>query len=138
MPPSVFIYASYFPLHGCKWVNILCETKNVQNLKISLFCAVKHSLKYFLTATSGVPDLPELVGAAMVDEVQVGYYDSRTKTAEAKQDWMRKLIKDDPQHLKWYAQKCSNSQQVFRANINSLKQRLNQTGGTVILCFFRH
>lgn len=97
---------------------------------------MKHSLKYFLTATSGVPDFPELVGAAMVDEVQVGYCDSKIKTAEPKQDWMRKLIKDDPQHLQWYAQKCSNNHQVFKANIDSLKQRLNQTGGTVFLCYF--
>uniref|UniRef100_A0A3Q1K3R3 Ig-like domain-containing protein n=2 Tax=Anabas testudineus TaxID=64144 RepID=A0A3Q1K3R3_ANATE len=100
-----------------------------------LFChitsAVKHSLKYFLTATSGLPDFPELVGAAMVDEVQVGYCDSNIKTAEPKQDWIKRLIKDDPQHLQWYSLKCSVNQQVFRANIDSLKQRLNQTGAGV-------
>lgn len=95
---------------------------------------MKHSLKYFLTATSGVRNFPEFVGAAVVDEVQVGYCDSKIKTAEPKQDWMKKLIKDDPQHLQWYVLKCSGNQQVFRANIDSLKQRLNQTGGTVILC----
>ncbi|XP_032363527.1 major histocompatibility complex class I-related gene protein [Etheostoma spectabile] len=102
-----------------------------------IFChvtsAVKHSLKYFLTASSGVPNLPEFVGAALVDEVQVGYCDSNIRSAEPKQDWMRKLIKDDPQHLEWYALKCSGNQQVFRANIDSLKQRLNQTGGAHIL-----
>ncbi|XP_028453103.1 major histocompatibility complex class I-related gene protein [Perca flavescens] len=102
-----------------------------------LFChvtsAVKHSLKYFLTASSGVPNFPEFVGAALVDEVQVGYCDSNIKSAEPKQDWMRKLIKDDPQHLEWYALKCLGNQQVFRANIDSLKQRLNQTGGAHIL-----
>ncbi|XP_067384952.1 major histocompatibility complex class I-related gene protein-like isoform X2 [Channa argus] len=102
-----------------------------------LLCQVastaKHSLKYFLTATSGVPDFPEFVGAAVVDEVQVGYCDSTIKAAEPKQDWMKKLIKDDPQHLEWYSLKCSGNQQVFRANINSLKQRLNHTDGVHIL-----
>jgi len=92
---------------------------------------VKHSLKYFITATSGVPDFPEFVGAATVNEVQVGYCDSNIKTAEPKQDWMRKLIKDDPQHLEWYSLKCLGNQQVFRANIDGLKQRLNQTEGNV-------
>uniref|UniRef100_A0A3Q3JXZ2 Ig-like domain-containing protein n=1 Tax=Monopterus albus TaxID=43700 RepID=A0A3Q3JXZ2_MONAL len=95
--------------------------------------AVKHSLKYFLTASSGIPDFPEFVGAAVVDEVQVGYCDSNIKTAEPKQDWMKKLIKNDPQHLEWYTLKCFGNQQVFRANIDSLKERLNQTGGTHIL-----
>ncbi|XP_042362006.1 major histocompatibility complex class I-related gene protein-like isoform X2 [Plectropomus leopardus] len=102
-----------------------------------LFCqaasTVKHSLKYFLTATSGIPNFPEFVGAAMVDEVLVGYCDSNIKTAEPKQEWMRKLIKDDPQHLDWYALKCSGNQRVFRANIEGLKRRLNHTGDAHIL-----
>ncbi|KAG8004852.1 Major histocompatibility complex class I-related gene protein, partial [Nibea albiflora] len=102
-----------------------------------LFChfasSVKHSLKYFLTATSGLPNFPEFVGAAVVNDVQLGYCDSNIKTAEPKQDWMRKFIQDDPQHLEWYALKCLGNQQVFRANIDGLKQRLNQTGGVHIL-----
>ncbi|KAK2830781.1 hypothetical protein Q5P01_018712 [Channa striata] len=95
--------------------------------------AAKHSLKYFLTPTSRAPNFPEFVGAAVVDEVQVGYCDSTIKTAEPKQDWIKKLIKNDPKHLEWYSLKCSGNQQVFRANINSLKQRLNQTEGVHIL-----
>ena len=61
----------------------------------------------------------------MVDEVQIGYYDSNMKTAEPKQDWMRKLAKDEPQHLEWYSQRCFANQQYVRANLDSLKQRLN-------------
>uniref|UniRef100_A0A3Q3W5N7 Uncharacterized protein n=1 Tax=Mola mola TaxID=94237 RepID=A0A3Q3W5N7_MOLML len=38
----------------------------------------------------------------MVDDVQVGYGDSNMKVAEAKQDWMRMLIKYEPQNLEWY------------------------------------
>lgn len=91
---------------------------------------MKHSLKYLLTATSGIANVPEFMGAALVNEVQMGYCDSNTKTAEPKQDWMKRMIKDEPQHLDWYAQKCFGNQQVFRANIDSLKQRLNQTEGT--------
>ncbi|XP_054461627.1 major histocompatibility complex class I-related gene protein-like [Anoplopoma fimbria] len=98
-----------------------------------LFChvasTVKHSLNIFMTATSGVPNFPEFVGVAMVDEVQVGYCGSNMKTAEPKQDWVRDLMKDDPQHLQWYSLQCIGYQQFFRANIDGLKQRLNQTGG---------
>ncbi|XP_041867657.1 major histocompatibility complex class I-related gene protein-like isoform X2 [Melanotaenia boesemani] len=95
--------------------------------------SVKYSLKYFLTATAGIPDFPEFVGAATVNEVQVGYCDSSIQTAEPKQDWMQTLIKDDPQHLKWYSEKCLGNQRVFRANIDGLRRRLNQTKGKQVL-----
>ncbi|XP_068431086.1 major histocompatibility complex class I-related gene protein-like isoform X2 [Clinocottus analis] len=102
------------------------------SLALVLLChvasTVKHSLKYFLTASSGVPNFPEFVGAAVVDGVQVGYCDSNLKTAEPKQDWMRDLMKDDPQHVDWYTLKCLGNQKVFRDNIDGLKRRLNQTG----------
>uniref|UniRef100_A0A3P9C8I0 Major histocompatibility complex class I-related gene protein n=1 Tax=Maylandia zebra TaxID=106582 RepID=A0A3P9C8I0_9CICH len=96
---------------------------------------VKYSLKYFLTATSGLPDFPEFVASALVNGVQVGYCDSNIRTAEPTQDWMKKLVKDDPQHLDWYSEKCFGNQQVFRANIDSLKQRLNQTRGKKIMTY---
>ncbi|XP_074470300.1 major histocompatibility complex class I-related gene protein-like isoform X1 [Sebastes fasciatus] len=106
-------------------------------LNLLLFChvasTVKHSLKFFLTVTSGVPNFPEFVAVAMVDEVLMGYCDSNNKTPEPKQDWMRKLAKDYPQHLEWYSQECYDNQPFFRANLDSLKQRLNQTGDVHIL-----
>ncbi|XP_037651278.1 major histocompatibility complex class I-related gene protein-like [Sebastes umbrosus] len=101
-------------------------------LNLLLFChvasTVKHSLKIFSTATSGVPNFPEFMAAAMVDEVLGGYCGSNIETPEPKQDWVRKLVKDEPQHLEWYFIQCLGSQQSFRANLDSLKQRLNQTG----------
>uniref|UniRef100_A0A3P9CQB0 Major histocompatibility complex class I-related gene protein n=1 Tax=Maylandia zebra TaxID=106582 RepID=A0A3P9CQB0_9CICH len=113
------------------WVMILIMIfkKKLFNKHIKL----KYSLKYFLTATSGLPDFPEFVASALVNGVQVGYCDSNIRTAEPTQDWMKKLVKDDPQHLDWYSEKCFGNQQVFRANIDSLKQRLNQTRGPYIL-----
>ncbi|XP_054461561.1 major histocompatibility complex class I-related gene protein-like isoform X2 [Anoplopoma fimbria] len=102
-----------------------------------LFChvasTVKHSLKYFSTSTSGVPNFPEFVAVAMVDEVQAGYCESNMKTPEPRQDWVRDLIKDDPKQLEWYSLQCIRAQHSFRANIDDLKQRLNQTGGIHIL-----
>ncbi|KAM9384211.1 major histocompatibility complex class I-related gene protein-like isoform 2-T2 [Pholidichthys leucotaenia] len=103
---------------------------------VFLFChiasPVKHSLRYFITASSGIPKFPEFVGAALINDVLVGYCDSNIQRAEPKQDWIKRLIKDDPEHLKWYTDKCLNSQHVFRANIKGLKQRLNQTAGVHI------
>ncbi|KAM3604715.1 uncharacterized protein V6R79_015313 [Siganus canaliculatus] len=93
--------------------------------------AMKHSLKYFVTAASGVQNHPEFEVVVEVDDVQAGYCDS--KTAEPKQEWARKLAKDDPQHQEWYSLKCAGSHKFFRANLDILKQRLNQTGGVHVL-----
>ncbi|XP_051811002.1 major histocompatibility complex class I-related gene protein-like isoform X4 [Acanthochromis polyacanthus] len=103
----------------------------------TLFCPVafpvKHSLIFSLTASSGVRDIPEFLGSVLVDEVQAGYCDSNIKTAEPKVDWMRKFMKENPQQLEWYVNKCIESQHFFRATIDSLVKRLNQTTGAHIL-----
>ncbi|XP_041867663.1 major histocompatibility complex class I-related gene protein-like [Melanotaenia boesemani] len=104
---------------------------------IFIFCqvvsSVKYSLTFYFTGTSGIPEFPEFVAAATINEVQVGYFDSNIQTAEPKQDWMRKLFKDDPQQLKWYSERCLESLHFFRANIDDLRRRLNQTKGPHVL-----
>ncbi|XP_070772849.1 major histocompatibility complex class I-related gene protein-like isoform X2 [Enoplosus armatus] len=74
----------------------------------------------------------EFVAISMVDDIQGGYCDSSGKRPEPKQDWAKKLIKDDPQLLEWYAQECVRYRYIYRANIDMLKQQLNQTGGVHI------
>ncbi|KAM4550850.1 major histocompatibility complex class I-related gene protein-like isoform 2-T3 [Fundulus diaphanus] len=102
-------------------------------LLLNVASSVKHSLRYFLTATDGVQDFPEFIGAATVDEVQVGYCDSNIKKATPRQDWMRRLMEEDPGHLEWYSQQCLVEQHIFRAYIDNFKQRLNLTQGPYIL-----
>ncbi|XP_047460646.1 major histocompatibility complex class I-related gene protein-like [Mugil cephalus] len=106
-------------------------------LLLLLFCrvssTVKHSLQYFITASSGITTFPEFVAVALVDGVQVGYCDSNIGRAEPKQDWMEKLFKDDPEHLKQYNNECLDSQRFFRDNMDDLKRRLNQTGEVHVL-----
>uniref|UniRef100_UPI0009B438FB major histocompatibility complex class I-related gene protein-like n=1 Tax=Monopterus albus TaxID=43700 RepID=UPI0009B438FB len=88
--------------------------------------AVTHSLKYFYTASSQVPNFPEFVIVGMVDDVQISYYDSNTRKAEAKQDWMKKVTADNPLYWQKQTETCVNDQQVFKASIETLKQRFNQ------------
>uniref|UniRef100_A0A3Q3WHN3 Ig-like domain-containing protein n=1 Tax=Mola mola TaxID=94237 RepID=A0A3Q3WHN3_MOLML len=64
-------------------LNITLVGQHTELQTSNLLCpTVKHSLTYFLTATSGAPKFPY-----------------NMKVAEAKQDWMRMLIKYEPQNL---------------------------------------
>ncbi|KAF3833432.1 hypothetical protein F7725_024636 [Dissostichus mawsoni] len=88
-----------------------------------------HSMKYFLTASSGVPNLPEFVMMLLVDEVQITHYDSNTKRAEPKQDWMKRITAEDPQYWETQSQFFLGTQQGYTVDIETVKQTLNQTGG---------
>uniref|UniRef100_A0A671UKK3 Ig-like domain-containing protein n=1 Tax=Sparus aurata TaxID=8175 RepID=A0A671UKK3_SPAAU len=102
---------------------------------INLFCpAVKHSLKYIVTASSGLPDLPEFVVAAVVDENPLFYCDSSKKILELKHDWVKKVLENDPHQLEFYKRACFGwLPSYFKDTINGLKQRFNQSGGVHIL-----
>ncbi|XP_034437574.1 major histocompatibility complex class I-related gene protein-like isoform X2 [Hippoglossus hippoglossus] len=86
-----------------------------------------HSIKYFLTGSSQVQNLPEFVGVGLVDEVQIGHYDSNTKKAEPKQDWMLKAT--DLQFWERETHRGLRAQHEFKYYMEILKERFNQTGG---------
>nr|XP_046250135.1 major histocompatibility complex class I-related gene protein-like isoform X2 [Scatophagus argus] len=95
---------------------------------------VKHSLKYFLTGSSGLPNFPEFVGVSFVDDVVVGSCDSDKTTPEATQDWMIKLFKHNPQLFEIYDQMCLLIlPNLFKVTIFTLTRRLNQSGGVHVL-----
>ncbi|XP_077936864.1 major histocompatibility complex class I-related protein 1 isoform X1 [Gasterosteus aculeatus] len=94
--------------------------------------ALTHSLKYFLTASSGVPNFPEFVIVGLLDEVEISHYDSDTRRLEPRQDWMIRVTEDDPQFWKRNTELAMDAQQDFKGHIEIAKQRFNQTGGVHI------
>ncbi|KAF3707081.1 Major histocompatibility complex class I-related gene protein [Channa argus] len=102
-----------------------------------LFChvssPVKHSLKFLFTTSSGSQNLPELMAAAMVDDVQAAFCNSN-KTIEIKQDVWKKLLKDNPWLMEVFTQRCFEIQpKRFKSILNRIMQHFNQTEGIHIL-----
>ncbi|XP_074542593.1 major histocompatibility complex class I-related protein 1-like isoform X1 [Halichoeres trimaculatus] len=93
--------------------------------------AVTHSLKFFYTASSNVPDFPEFVAVGLVDDVQIDYYDSNTQKDVPKQDWMRKVEEEKDRADYWQVEteKRKGAQQDFSESIKNITKRFNQTGG---------
>ncbi|XP_036945505.1 major histocompatibility complex class I-related gene protein-like isoform X2 [Acanthopagrus latus] len=124
------------------WRKLLDRFSVVRNMKIFILlllsshfaCSVKHSLKYIITVSSGLPDFPAYVGALVVDDNLVGYCDDSKKTIDSKQEWLKKLLEDDPYQLELYRGACFGwLPTFFKVTINNLKQRFNQSGGVHIL-----
>ncbi|XP_056154187.1 class I histocompatibility antigen, F10 alpha chain-like [Lampris incognitus] len=104
-----------------------------------IFCplasSVIHSLKYFDTGSSHVPNFPEFVVVGMVDGLQMVHYDSNTQRAVPKQDWMDQVTTGDPQYWETETGNMMSRQQWYKTNIETAKQRFNQTGGVHIVQF---
>ncbi|KAL3984321.1 olfactory receptor [Sarotherodon galilaeus] len=91
--------------------------------------AVKHSLQYLVTASSGVPNIPEFMGAVMLDDIQMGYCDSINKILEPRQDWVKKMLENETQLLEILTQECFLNLPInFGKRISSLKEQFQSEG----------
>ncbi|XP_071223699.1 major histocompatibility complex class I-related gene protein-like [Salvelinus alpinus] len=89
--------------------------------------AVTHSLRYFYTGTTGIPDFPEFVDVGVVNGKVISYYDSITKRKVPKQSWMEENL--NQQYWNEGTDQLKGTEQSFKANIQIAQTRFNQTGG---------
>ncbi|XP_057696073.1 class I histocompatibility antigen, F10 alpha chain-like [Corythoichthys intestinalis] len=96
---------------------------------LSFFLSVNHSLEYITTGSFGIPNFPEYLSVGYVDGVQISHYDSESRTAKAKQEWMKIITAEEPRY--WEKQTYMNTvnQDNAKDNIKILQERFNQTGG---------
>ncbi|CAK6983607.1 BOLA class I histocompatibility antigen%2C alpha chain BL3-7-like, partial [Scomber scombrus] len=94
--------------------------------------AVTHSMKYFQTASSQVPNFPEYVAVRTFDDVQVEHYDSNTMKAVPKHDWVDEFP-EDSLSWKWETESHRGNQQFFKASLETLREHFNQTGGVHVI-----
>ncbi|XP_050925477.1 major histocompatibility complex class I-related gene protein isoform X2 [Lates calcarifer] len=95
---------------------------------------VKHSLKFFIAASSGIPNVPEVMASALVDDVHAGYCDTNTQIADVKLDWVKNYFDKNPEDREWFVAECFvNLPRFFKVTISLLMQVLNQREGVHIL-----
>ncbi|KAL3984316.1 olfactory receptor [Sarotherodon galilaeus] len=91
--------------------------------------AVKHSLQYLVTASSGVPNIPEFMGAVVLDNIHMVYCDSINKILEPRQNWVKEMFENDTELLEIYTRKCTVIlPQNLGNRISSLKEQFQSEG----------
>lgn len=95
--------------------------------------SVKHSLSYFLTASSGISNIPEFIAVSTIDDVQAAYCDSNIKRAEARHKWVKTLLEDDTTQWLWHNYTCKAAHQVRKSDLELLNKLYNKTGGEHVL-----
>ncbi|XP_055080406.1 major histocompatibility complex class I-related gene protein-like isoform X2 [Periophthalmus magnuspinnatus] len=88
-----------------------------------------HTLRLFDISSFQVPNFPEYVAVAVVNDVEVIHCDSETRRLEPKQEWMNRVTEDDPLFWDWNTQRCVNGIQRGKVTIEIVKRLFNQTEG---------
>ncbi|KAK0154919.1 Major histocompatibility complex class I-related gene protein [Merluccius polli] len=88
-----------------------------------------YSLKYTLTASSGVSNFPEFVAVGMLNELQMGCYDTNSQKIELNHSWMDQWARDYPDVLKEITSRAQGYYREMKADIEPLKKHFKQTGG---------
>ncbi|KAJ1146807.1 hypothetical protein NDU88_013066 [Pleurodeles waltl] len=92
--------------------------------------AGSHSLRYFYSSLSGpLPGVPQFTDVGYVDDVPMVGYTSESRRAEPRAPWMEGITAEDPQYWEVQTERARGSEQVLKADVRTVMERVNQTGG---------
>ncbi|XP_015255805.1 PREDICTED: major histocompatibility complex class I-related gene protein-like [Cyprinodon variegatus] len=80
----------------------------------------------------GIQSLPEYTDVLFVDDIIMFYYDSISEIGEPRQDWVRTIIKEDPQYWEPQMELSKQCHLSMKATAESFKLPANQTKVHVI------
>ncbi|XP_060541666.1 class I histocompatibility antigen, F10 alpha chain-like [Pantherophis guttatus] len=96
----------------------------------SCFGASSHSLKFFYTGISDpTQGLPHFVIVGYVDGQVFVHYDSHSRREQPRVSWMEKFVKEDPKYWDSQTEIARDSEEWFRENLETLRNRYNQSEG---------
>ncbi|XP_077376421.1 major histocompatibility complex class I-related protein 1-like isoform X2 [Festucalex cinctus] len=98
-------------------------------VQIDCVITVIHSLEYFITTSSKIPNLPHYINVMYLDGVQIMYYDSDIRVVQARNEWVKEATADDPDFWEKETMFAISRQQVGRAFIEISRKVLNQSEG---------
>nr|ARO85809.1 MHC class I antigen [Ctenopharyngodon idella] len=96
-------------------------------LGVHLASAVTHSMKYILTGVSKINNFPEYTAVGMVDNIPFVYFDSNIKRMIPKTEWIKE--NEGADYWNRESQRESGCMSTFKANVQILMDRYNQTSG---------
>ncbi|TTL72952.1 Class I histocompatibility antigen, Non-RT1.A alpha-1 chain [Bagarius yarrelli] len=101
---------------------------NSSKLNFCSLCDFKHKLQYFHTVTSGL-NFPQYTDVGLVDGEPFVYYDSKIRKYIPKTEWIKQIIKEDPEYWNSGSQNQQAEEESYKQNEATIKQRFNHTTG---------
>ncbi|XP_078497686.1 saoe class I histocompatibility antigen, A alpha chain-like [Lissotriton helveticus] len=92
--------------------------------------AGSYSLRYFYSTLSGpLPGVPQFSTVGYVDDVPISGYTSESQREEPRAPWMERITAEDPQYWEVQTELSRGQEQVNKADVRTVMDRVNQTRG---------
>ncbi|XP_077376431.1 major histocompatibility complex class I-related protein 1-like isoform X3 [Festucalex cinctus] len=119
-------------LQRCTWLT--WKTKQNSNLfqnnrTYKVTKTVIHSLEHFLTVSTQIPNLADYVDVAYVDGVEMFYYDSKSGKLEARNDWVKEAMADEPDFWEMRTVAAARRAMFSKAMLEIVRKAFNQSEG---------
>uniref|UniRef100_A0AAY4CRK5 Ig-like domain-containing protein n=1 Tax=Denticeps clupeoides TaxID=299321 RepID=A0AAY4CRK5_9TELE len=95
-------------------------------LNINVSSGVNYSLETHYTVVTGIPSVPDFWAQTIIENVIIGYFDSKINQFESEQEWMKNLgenyVKDQTKNYQQFTE-------ILKEILKIVKKKHNDTGG---------